>query len=302
MTAGTPREIRELTPAVLRSWSLPTPAEGKDSRGHVVVVAGASRTPGAAILAAEAALRAGAGKLTIATAASVAGDVAAVVPEALVEPLPETSVGHLGRAAADVVAGLADQADALLVGTGLLDDAATISLMEELMPRITAPLVIDATASAYLGTRPEGDRQPPGAGLGRRMPGRRRREPAGRDRLDGGAALSRGGAARRHRQARRRTGRTRLDIRRREPGAGRIGVRRRPGRCRRRTTGARRRAGAGRHMGRLRARPGGRTAGRRDRRARTPRPRATRARAPGAPRARLSLLREGPRQARSRPG
>ena len=158
MTSGTPGEIREVTPAVLRSWSLPTPAEGKESRGHVVVVAGASRTPGAAILAAEASLRAGAGKLTVATAASVAAHVAAVVPEALVEPLPETSDGHLGGAAADVVAGLADQADALLVGTGLLDDDATLTLMDELMPRITGPVVIDATASAYLGKRPEGTR------------------------------------------------------------------------------------------------------------------------------------------------
>lgn len=158
MTSGASGEIREVTPDVLRSWSLPTPSEGKESRGHVVVVAGASRTPGAAILAAEASLRAGAGKLTVATAASVAGQVAAVVPEALVEPLPEAAGGHLGRAAADVVAGLADQADALLVGTGLLDDAATMTLMDELMPRVTAPVVIDATASAYLGRRPEGVR------------------------------------------------------------------------------------------------------------------------------------------------
>jgi ADP-dependent NAD(P)H-hydrate dehydratase len=153
MTTG---EVHDVTPALLRAWSLPTPAEGKESRGHLVVAAGASRTPGAAILAAEAGLRAGAGKLTIATAATVAGHVAAVVPEALVEPLPETTGGHLGGAAAEVVAGLASQADALLVGTGLLDDTATVTLMEGLLPRVTAPLVIDATASAYLGRRPEG--------------------------------------------------------------------------------------------------------------------------------------------------
>lgn len=156
MRSGTPADVREVTPAVLRSWSLPTPAEGKESRGHVVVVAGTSRTPGAAILAAEASLRAGAGKLTIATAASVAGQVAAVVPEALVEPLPETPGGHLAGAAAEVVAGLVDQADALLVGTGLLDDTATMTLMDELLPRVTGPLVIDATATAYLGRRPDG--------------------------------------------------------------------------------------------------------------------------------------------------
>ncbi|WP_431477687.1 hypothetical protein [Massilia eburnea] len=49
--------------------------------------------PGAAILAGEAALRAGAGKLTIATAASVAPHVGAAIPEARVISLGET-VGH----------------------------------------------------------------------------------------------------------------------------------------------------------------------------------------------------------------
>ncbi|MGZ8993569.1 MAG: NAD(P)H-hydrate dehydratase, partial [Burkholderiaceae bacterium] len=60
--------------AVLRGWHLPQPdAEGdKDERGRVLVIAGSREMPGALILAANAALNAGAGKLTVATAASVA--------------------------------------------------------------------------------------------------------------------------------------------------------------------------------------------------------------------------------------
>jgi ADP-dependent NAD(P)H-hydrate dehydratase len=148
-------DARAVTPAMLREWPLPSPSDGKESRGHVVVAAGTIRTPGAAVLAAQAALRAGAGKLTVATTASTAITVGTAVPESLVEPLPETPGGHLGKEAADVLGGFVDQADALLVGSGLLDDEETRTLMEALSPRIDVPAVIDATASAFLAERPE---------------------------------------------------------------------------------------------------------------------------------------------------
>lgn len=148
-------DCETVTPALLHDWPLPVPSEGKESRGHVVVVAGTRRTPGAAVLAGEAALRAGAGKLTVATTASTATAVGGAVPESLVEPLPEASGGHLGQAAADVAAGLADHADAFLVGTGLLDDDETRALMRALSPRLTVPTVVDATATGFLGERPD---------------------------------------------------------------------------------------------------------------------------------------------------
>lgn len=150
-----PDDCQTVTPALLRDCPLPTPAEGKDSRGHVVVVAGTTRTPGAAVLAAVAALRAGAGKLTVGTTASTATAVAGVVPESLVEPLTEAPGGHLGQEAADVVAGLAERADALLVGPGLLDDDQTRALMSALTPRLTVPTVVDATATGFLGEQPD---------------------------------------------------------------------------------------------------------------------------------------------------
>jgi ADP-dependent NAD(P)H-hydrate dehydratase len=157
-------DVQVITPGLLRAWPMPTPSEGKESRGHVVVVAGTTRTPGAAVLAAEAALRAGAGKLTVATTATTAAHVATAVPESLVEPLPEDRDGHLGEAAGDVVAGLADQAEALLIGPGLLDDAATYAMMRALAQRITAPVVVDATATGFLRQEPDAFRH-----LGRRV-------------------------------------------------------------------------------------------------------------------------------------
>ena len=114
MNGDTPGTV--VTPAVLRDWPLPMPGDGKESRGHLLVVAGTVTTPGAARLAAEAALRAGAGKLTIATTAPAAATLAVALPEALVEPLPCDTEGSLSPGAADAVVRLAQQADALVVG------------------------------------------------------------------------------------------------------------------------------------------------------------------------------------------
>ncbi|MBV9958804.1 MAG: NAD(P)H-hydrate dehydratase, partial [Acidobacteria bacterium] len=63
-----------LTPALLRRMPLPQPSDDadKDERGRVLVIGGAPEMPGALILAATAALRAGAGKLRIATCRSIA--------------------------------------------------------------------------------------------------------------------------------------------------------------------------------------------------------------------------------------
>ena len=46
-----------VTPALLRSWPLPSPAGDKEAKGRLLVIGGSDRTPGAVRLAAEAALR-----------------------------------------------------------------------------------------------------------------------------------------------------------------------------------------------------------------------------------------------------
>ncbi|WP_337189914.1 NAD(P)H-hydrate dehydratase [Rathayibacter rathayi] len=62
-------------------WPLPEPSGSKHSRGDVVVVGGARKTPGAAILAGIAALRTGAGRITLCVAESVASATAVALPE-----------------------------------------------------------------------------------------------------------------------------------------------------------------------------------------------------------------------------
>jgi hydroxyethylthiazole kinase-like uncharacterized protein yjeF len=149
-------EIVVVTPDVLKEQPLPEAGAGKDSRGHILVVAGTSSTPGAAILAAEGALRAGAGKLTVMTCETTAVAMAVAVPEAMVVPLPATASGHPAEGAVGEVVSRAETADAVLIGCGYFEADEVLAFLRPLLPQIASPLVLDATASAYLGQEPGG--------------------------------------------------------------------------------------------------------------------------------------------------
>ena len=150
---------RELTPVLLRRWPLPWPDhEGdKEQRGRVLVVGGSPSMPGAVILAATAALRAGAGKLQIATPKSIAHLVAAQVLEAKVFALPETRGGGLAPGAVRIVAEQANRAQAVLIGPGVVDERAVARFMTRLAHalRPNGPvLVVDAEPLAWVGAHP----------------------------------------------------------------------------------------------------------------------------------------------------
>ena len=138
-----------ITPSLLRSWPLPMPAPDgdKEVRGHLLIIAGSEEMPGAIVLAATAALRAGAGKLTLATGASVAAQVAIAMPEARVIGLDETAQGGFRHEARHQLAPLAGKVDAVLVGPGMCDTAASCELMRHLLPLFAdSRLILDARA------------------------------------------------------------------------------------------------------------------------------------------------------------
>jgi ADP-dependent NAD(P)H-hydrate dehydratase len=137
-----------VTPELLRAWPLPEPTGGKNARGSILVIGGSTETLGAVLLAAEAAMRVGAGKLQVATVASLAPFAAAALPEALVRALPETSGGAISAKAADVVRDLAESADAVLIGPGMADTDETQAFGERLLPHLTGPLALDALGLA----------------------------------------------------------------------------------------------------------------------------------------------------------
>ena len=137
-----------VTPEVLRNWPLPEPSGGKNARGSILVIGGSTETLGAVLLAAVAAMRAGAGKLQVATVASMAPHVATALPEALVRALPQTDGGAIAPEAADTVRDLAEAADAVLIGPGMADKEATQAFGERLLPHLRGPLALDALGPA----------------------------------------------------------------------------------------------------------------------------------------------------------
>jgi hydroxyethylthiazole kinase-like uncharacterized protein yjeF len=141
-------EATVVTTEVLRSWRLPEPVGDKNTRGSILVIGGSAETPGAVLLAAEAAMRAGAGKLQVATVGSVAGLVAAALPEALVRALPETDGGAIRADAADTVRDLAEAADAVLIGPGMAGKEQAQEFGTRLLSRREGPVALDALGLA----------------------------------------------------------------------------------------------------------------------------------------------------------
>lgn len=123
----------------LRAWPLPGGSGSKYERGQVLVVGGSASAPGAVILAGMAALRVGAGRLTLAVPGEVASAIAVAVPEGAVLPLGGRH-DELSRAGA------------VLIGPGLDDPDRTEELMAELIPQLDdrAVVVLDAFALGVL--------------------------------------------------------------------------------------------------------------------------------------------------------
>ncbi|NIJ83840.1 hydroxyethylthiazole kinase-like uncharacterized protein yjeF [Xanthomonas arboricola] len=137
--------VRLLTAAALRAMPLPAPGGDKEQRGRVLIVGGSMRVPGAVLLAGEAALRTGAGKLQIATAASVAPGMALAVPEALVLGLAQNRQGEIvrGHRALD---GAMAACDAAVIGPGMASSTTTTAMVRRAAEQAVCTLVLDAGA------------------------------------------------------------------------------------------------------------------------------------------------------------
>ena len=141
-----------LTPALLRDWPLPAGADSKYDRGQVVVIGGARKSPGGALLAGVAALRVGAGRLTLGVGASVAVPLAVAVPEAGVVGLAETPAGAVRGGDLDALADELGEADAVVLGVGL-DDADEARALLGTLPGLlggSTRLLLDAYALGAL--------------------------------------------------------------------------------------------------------------------------------------------------------
>jgi hydroxyethylthiazole kinase-like uncharacterized protein yjeF len=127
---------------------IPDPGEAsdKDGRGRVLVVGSSAQVPGAILLSGIAALRSGAGKVLLAVPRSLALPIGIRFPEAGVLALPETKDGEPSPEALPILIERARATDAVLIGPGLMDQAACAPLVEGVLKEIQARFVLDASA------------------------------------------------------------------------------------------------------------------------------------------------------------
>lgn len=139
--------------ASLRRWPLPEPDEAgdKNDRGRVLVIGGGRSVPGAIVLSAIAALRAGAGKLQLATVREAAIALGISIPEARVIALDAGRAGEIEAAVPAALRTALESADAVLVGPGMLDGRAAAALVRRILPLLRgATLILDAGALTEL--------------------------------------------------------------------------------------------------------------------------------------------------------
>jgi ADP-dependent NAD(P)H-hydrate dehydratase / NAD(P)H-hydrate epimerase len=131
------RDIREALP-------VEEPDVHKGTRGHLLVIAGSTGKTGAAVLASLAALRVGAGLVTLGVPRSLNSVFESKLTEAMTHPLPETEAGTLSLEAEKEVFQLLQGKSALVVGPGLSTHESTVLLVRRLVSHCPVPVVIDA--------------------------------------------------------------------------------------------------------------------------------------------------------------
>ncbi len=126
----------------------------KGDFGRLLVVAGSLELPGAALLAAIGAMRAGAGVVRVASAESVVARVAAAVPELTWMSLDEEAPGLIAPGGWRRITAEAAGYDAVVVGPGLGRQPATLRRTRQLISALEGPAVVDADGLNALADGP----------------------------------------------------------------------------------------------------------------------------------------------------
>ncbi len=116
----------------------------KGDAGRLLIVAGSPGMTGAAAMAGLAAVRSGAGLVTVGIPKSLNDILEVKCTEVMTLPLPETAQGSLASDAIDEILEFAESCDVVVLGPGLSQVSETAELARRLIERISAPLVVDA--------------------------------------------------------------------------------------------------------------------------------------------------------------
>ena len=140
------------------------PEDGdKEDRGRLLVIAGSRELAGAALLAGTGGLRAGAGKLQVATGASIAPALSVALPEARVVGCAETGEGCIAAGEIQALLKWVESAQATVIGCGLQHGPPLDALLDALLAgRFDKPLVLDAAVLGSLAPRAGAVRSWPG--------------------------------------------------------------------------------------------------------------------------------------------
>jgi len=169
---GSPPELFEkddsiylslVEPAQFRHLFAPRPpASHKGTFGHVLIVAGSYGKTGAAAMCGMAALRSGAGLVTVASTERAIPVIASHAPELMTEPLPETANGSISVRAFDsgALTEIARTKTVLAIGPGLTTEPQTVMVVRRALQEFAQPTVVDADAlNALAGTEWSGDKR-----------------------------------------------------------------------------------------------------------------------------------------------
>lgn len=131
------------------------PDSHKGTYGHVLVLAGSSGKTGAASLAGHAAMRTGAGLVTLVVPNSLRSIVEEKTKEVMTQTLPDTDKGYLGMDSWQKLEEMLENKSAAAVGPGLSDRDETGELIFKLVKEANIPLVIDADGLNLLAKNKE---------------------------------------------------------------------------------------------------------------------------------------------------
>ena len=136
-------EIGLIRPGVLEEMPRRTPESTKFSSGNVFVIGGSHGLTGAPTMAAMAAIRAGAGYVTVGAPASLEGTIATRLLEAMLRGLPEED-GALTEEAVEPAIKAIERADAVVLGPGLGRTPGARAFARAMYERVDVPLLVDA--------------------------------------------------------------------------------------------------------------------------------------------------------------
>ena len=124
----------------------------KGDFGHVLVIAGSAGYTGAAYLASQAAMRAGAGLVTLAVGRSLYELMAVKLTEVMVRPFFETRDLSLSLLAEKELIAFSEKCSVIAIGPGISQNKETQALVRNLVTKITKPIILDADGiNAFVG-------------------------------------------------------------------------------------------------------------------------------------------------------